>query len=148
VNHGTGLFIPRTDTFPFCPAAAGNEGLLPDAFKRTDVDKIKIVAVTFGIKLRCGQATGYFFATLHGIGIKRLFKPGSPARVHIGMYFGNVPDMVAELHAQVPEEPGGLVFAETGRETGSGRAHIIYMDLQEPRYVRVKDESLVLVMTG
>jgi hypothetical protein len=114
VDHGAALLVPRTDTFPFSPAAAGNERLLPDTVERTDVDETKIRAITFGIKLGCSQAAGNLLTALHGISIQRPFKSRCPARVYVSMHVRDVPDMVAELHGQVPKEPPFLKLADTG----------------------------------
>ena len=92
--------------------------------------RLKIRAITFGIELGCGQAAGNLFASLHGISIERLLKSRCPAGVYVSMHFRDVPDMVTELHGQVPEKPGVLELPDTGRETGPGRADIIHMDLQ------------------
>jgi hypothetical protein len=115
VDNGAALSVPRTDTFPFCPAAAGNEWLLPDTFKGAYVDELKIPAVTFSIELGGGQAAGNLLATLHDVSIECLLKPRCTARVYIRMHFSNVPDMVTELHRQIPEKPGVLEFPDTGR---------------------------------
>ena len=109
---------------------------------------MEIRTVTFSIKLGCSQAAGNLFATLHEISVKRPVKSCRPTGIHIRVYFRDIPDMVAELYGQIPEETDILEFADTGRKTGPGRAHVIYMDPEESREVRIKDEGLVLVMTG
>ncbi len=108
VDDGTGLPIPRTDTFPFGPAAPGNERLLIHLFKGTDILKREILSITLSVELRAGEAPRHMLTAVHRIGIERPAESCCTAGIDLRPKFPYVPYMVTELYGKVSKEPGGF----------------------------------------
>jgi hypothetical protein len=128
VNNGSGFPVPCTDTFPLRPAAPGNEWFLLHRFKGADVYEMEILSVTLGVKLGAGEAAGHLFTTVHEVCIQRPHKPCCTTGIDVSMYFGDIPDMMAELHGEIAKKPGRFQFPDTGGKARAGRADIVDVD--------------------
>src|SRR5512136_802365 len=131
---------------PLAPAAPGDKRLLPNRFEGADLLEAHLRSAALLQNLGSGHAPCHPFTLEDPVGIQGVLEPCGPAGIYVGISLPDIPYMVCESYRDFSKETVPLELPDRGREVGpGGRHHVIDVESQDDRKIRVADEGGVLI---